>query len=120
MISSAAWLVQPVRLQIAQQDLDLGTLSTGERARVGLALALGYVQLLAERGVAAADTLILDEVHAHLDNEGVRRVIEVLRGLRQRTVLLVAQEGSVVVDGADHHVTVVKRRDGDVVVECQF
>eukprot|EP00892_Ulva_mutabilis_P005450 jgi/Ulvmu1/3277/UM151_0025.1 len=106
--------------QVTQEGLYLGSLSTGERRRVALALTLGYVELLRARGVAAADTLLLDEVHANLDGEGVRRVVDVLRTLSQRCVVLVGQAGTEIAETADRHEVVVKRRDGVVELETQF
>ena len=107
-------------LQVSQEGLYLGSLSTGERRRVALALTLGYVELLRARGAAAADTLLLDEVHANLDSEGVRRVVDVLRMLSHRCVVVVGQAGSEVVEEADRHEVVVKQADGGVALEMQF
>lgn len=107
-------------LQVSQEGLYLGSLSTGERRRVALALTLGYVELLRARGAAAADTLLLDEVHANLDSEGVRRVVDVLRMLSHRCVVVVGQAGSEVVEAADRHEVVVKQADGGVALEMQF
>lgn len=109
-----------MHVQVTQEGLFLGSLSTGERRRVALALALGHIDLLRARGAAAADTLVLDEVHANLDAEGVRRVLGVLRALGQRSVVVVGQVGSEVADLADRHDAVVKRGDGSVAVETVF
>lgn len=107
-------------LQATQEGLFLGSLSTGERRRVALALTLGYVDLLRARGAAAVDTLVLDEVHANLDREGVRRVLDVVRTLSQRCVVVVGQAGSEVAELADRHEAVVKREDGVVTLERQY
>lgn len=109
-----------VALQVAQEGLFLGSLSAGERRRVALALTLGYVDLLRARGAAAADTLVLDEVHANLDSEGVRRVLDVVRTLSQRCVVVVGQAGSEIAELADRHEAVVKREDGVVELEAQY
>ncbi|CAI7798967.1 unnamed protein product [Closterium sp. NIES-53] len=86
-----------VRVRLASGELvprALRQLSGGERRRVALALALAFAELAAERSGVRFDLLVLDEVFQHLDDEGVAAVAAVLRGLPQRTVVVVSQANS--------------------------
>ena len=94
---------------VLQRDLDLGSLSTGERRRVALALTLAHLRLLQARGRCTSNVLVLDEVHTNLDGEGIERVVALLRRLPQTTVLMVGQANSDLIDLADHQLEVVKR-----------
>ena len=96
-------------------ERSIATLSGGERQRVALALSLAFTDVAAQRGRMRCNLLVLDEVPAlcaacpepamhdadlsgpfvqvmqNLDAEGCSRVAALLRGLRQETILLVAQ-----------------------------
>lgn len=98
--------------RVLQDAMDVGALSTGERRRVALALALGFIKLVQSRGRCTCDVLILDEVHTNLDEEGVVRIVSLLERLGFGTVLLVGQAGSQLVDLVNAVDVVVKASDG--------
>eukprot|EP00955_Chlamydomonas_euryale_P017009 181602-Chlamydomonas_euryale.AAC.3 len=58
-------------------------LSGGERRRVALAMALGFADLVRQRGRLRCNVLVLDEALQQLDAEGCARVASLLRGLPQ-------------------------------------
>ncbi|KAK9863227.1 hypothetical protein WJX84_009464 [Apatococcus fuscideae] len=84
-------------------------LSGGERRRVGLALALGFSELIAARSRLRTNLIVLDEVLQHLDEEGNARVCSLLRGMHQDTVLIVGQADSYVAQAFDAVDVVVKQ-----------
>ncbi|KAK9831419.1 hypothetical protein WJX81_003210 [Elliptochloris bilobata] len=83
------------------RERSLRQLSGGERRRVGLALALGFSELIAARGRLRCNLIVLDEVLQQLDGEGCARVAAVLRGLPQESVLVVGQANSFVTEAFD-------------------
>ncbi|KAJ7549384.1 hypothetical protein O6H91_07G051300 [Diphasiastrum complanatum] len=90
---------------------NLRQLSGGERRRLALALTLGYAEFASQRTGLTCDFLVLDEVLQHLDSEGKARVAAVLKGLPQRTILVVSQTHSDVTDSFDVVDMVIKRND---------
>ena len=92
-------------------ERNLSQLSGGERRRLGLALAFGFSKLASARGGLFCDLLVLDEVLQHLDDEGCSRVLNVVHGMRDCTVLLVAQPHTAIYSLVDNVDTVVKERD---------
>ena len=78
---------------------------------MGLALAFGFSKLASARGGLFCDLLVLDEVLQHLDDEGCSRVLNVVHGMRDCTVLLVAQPHTAIYSLVDNVDTVVKERD---------
>lgn len=83
-------------------------LSSGERRRVALALALGYAALAAQRGALSSNLVVFDEVMQHLDEDGCRAVFRCLRGLPQTSVLLCGQPHSMTARLVDHLLVVTK------------
>ncbi|KAL2632582.1 hypothetical protein R1flu_004061 [Riccia fluitans] len=93
------------------EQRSLRQLSGGERRRLALAVALGFAEFAAQRSGLHCDLLVLDEVLQHLDSEGKARVVSVLKGLPQGTVLLVSQTYGDVADYFDLVDIVVKEND---------
>lgn len=106
--------------QVLQADMDLGSLSTGERRRVALALTLAYLRLLQARGRCTSNVLLLDEVHTNLDGEGIERMVALLRQLPHATIFMVGQANTDLIDMADHHLEVVKHPSGACVLNSFF
>eukprot|EP00899_Mesostigma_viride_P011979 jgi/Mesvir1/20782/Mv07893-RA.1 len=75
-------------------ERSLSQLSGGELRRLELATALGYAEFVEERSGVHCNVIVLDEALQHLDSEGGRCVAEVLRNLKQETVLIVSQAHS--------------------------
>ncbi|BBN06555.1 hypothetical protein MPTK1_3g22150 [Marchantia polymorpha subsp. ruderalis] len=101
-----------VRLSTGEtEQRSLRQLSGGERRRLALAVALGYAEFAAQRSGVHCDLLVLDEVLQHLDSEGKARVVAVLKGLPQRTILLVSQTHGDVADAFDLVDVVLKEND---------
>lgn len=99
-------------------ERDLAGLSAGERRRVGLALTIAFVALLRDRGTMQCELLVLDEALQHLDQRGVRCVLDFLsrwtRGsdggkAGPSTVIITSQRFEAVVDLAGAVDKVVKR-----------
>lgn len=105
---------------ILQAGMDLGSLSTGERRRVALALTLGYLRLLQARGRCTSNVLILDEVHTNLDGAGIERMVSLLRKLPHANIFMVGQANTDLIDLADHHLEVVKEEGGSCILESLF
>ncbi|CAM6128294.1 unnamed protein product [Calypogeia fissa] len=93
------------------EQRSLRQLSGGERRRQALALALGFAEFASLKSGLHCDLLVLDEVLQHLDGEGKARVVEVLKGLQQGTILLVSQTHGDVADAFDLVDVVVKQND---------
>ncbi|GAB4817224.1 hypothetical protein N2152v2_004270 [Parachlorella kessleri] len=91
-------------------------LSSGERRRVALALALGFSELAAQRGQLRSNLLVLDEVMQHLDEEGCLRVAGLLKQLPYSSVLVVAQAHSFLTQALDAMDIIVKK-DGVSMLE---
>ncbi|QDZ23408.1 P-loop-containing nucleoside triphosphate hydrolase [Chloropicon primus] len=91
-------------------ERSLSQLSGGERGRLGLALALGFSSLASLRSGIRSNLMVLDEVMHSLDDEGVKRLIELLSGLSS-TVLLVAQPHTAAYDMVDAKDVVRKEKD---------
>jgi DNA repair exonuclease SbcCD ATPase subunit len=106
--------------RVLQQDMDLGSLSTGERRRVALALTLGHLRLLQARGRCTSNVLILDEVHTNLDAEGIDRVVSLMRMLPYDSVFMVGQANTDLINLADHHLEVVKHPGESCSVQTVF
>jgi DNA repair exonuclease SbcCD ATPase subunit len=106
--------------RVLQDTMDLGSLSSGERRRVALALTLGYLRLLQARGRCSCNVLILDEVHTNLDGEGIERMVSLLRKLPHDNILLVGQANTDLIDLADHHLEVVKQEGGSCTLKSLF
>lgn len=97
-------------------------LSGGERRRISLALALGFTDLASKRGKLQCNLLVLDEIQQHLDNEGILRLVKLLRKRTVQmdhlssspTVLLVAQSNTWITDasGCDS-IDVVEKEGGE-------
>uniref|UniRef100_A0A7R9VBR7 RecF/RecN/SMC N-terminal domain-containing protein n=1 Tax=Chlamydomonas euryale TaxID=1486919 RepID=A0A7R9VBR7_9CHLO len=92
-----------VKVQVGSEWLprSLAQLSGGERRRVALAMALGFADLVRQRGRLRCNVLVLDEALQQLDAEGCARVASLLRGLPQETVLVVGQAHSFVAQAFD-------------------
>ena len=60
------------------RDRALSQLSGGQWRRVSLALSFGFSDLLQQRAAFSCNLMVLDEVLAHLDHAGRRRVANVL------------------------------------------
>ncbi|CAD7699660.1 unnamed protein product [Ostreobium quekettii] len=95
----------------------LRQLSGGEMRRLGLALALGFSELVAQRGRLRCNLIVLDEVLGQLDREGCSRVAHVLERLPHDCVLIVGQSGSFVTEVFDSVDWVVKQ-GGVARVDC--
>lgn len=93
------------------ENRSLRQLSGGERRRMALALALGYSQFASQRGGIQCNLLVLDEVLQHLDGEGQARVVAMLKGLPQSSVLVVSQAHSLLAGTFDLVDWVIKQRD---------
>ncbi|KAG0619717.1 hypothetical protein M758_4G159600 [Ceratodon purpureus] len=97
------------------ENRSLRQLSGGERRRMALALALGYSEFASQRGGIHCNLLVLDEVLQHLDGEGQARVVAMLKGLPQTTVLVVSQAHSLLAGTFDLVDWVIKQRDNATV-----
>lgn len=97
------------------ENRSLRQLSGGERRRMALALALGYSEIASQRGGIHCNLLVLDEVLQHLDGEGQARVVAMLKGLPQTTVLVVSQAHSLLAGTFDLVDWVIKQRDSATV-----
>ncbi|CAK9226938.1 unnamed protein product [Sphagnum troendelagicum] len=93
------------------ENRSLRQLSGGERRRLGLALALGYADFVSQKGGLQCNLLVLDEVLQHLDGEGQARVVMILKGLPQSTVLVVSQAHSLLAGTFDLVDWVIKQHD---------
>ncbi|KAK9831282.1 hypothetical protein WJX74_010231 [Apatococcus lobatus] len=112
--SAVERISKAVQVQTAsgeKRERTVRQLSGGERRRVGLALALGFSELIAARSRLRTNLVVLDEVLQHLDEEGNARVCSVLRGMHQDTVLIVGQADSYVAHAFDA-VDIVVKQDG--------
>lgn len=97
------------------ENRSLRQLSGGERRRMALALALGYSEFASQRGGIHCNLLVLDEVLQHLDGEGQARVVAMLKGLPQSSVLVVSQAHSLLAGTFDCVDWVIKQRDSATV-----
>eukprot|EP00850_Spirogloea_muscicola_P005728 SM000026S08977 [mRNA] locus=s26:861309:884420:+ [translate_table: standard] len=96
-------------------ERSLRQLSGGERRRVGLAYTLAFGELASEKSGTHFDLMVLDEVLQHLDAEGKRRMVSILRGLAQSTTLIVSQADNELTETFDL-VDVVVKHDGVAMV----
>eukprot|EP00850_Spirogloea_muscicola_P004223 SM000018S03588 [mRNA] locus=s18:126645:145823:- [translate_table: standard] len=92
-------------------ERSLRQLSGGERRRVGLAYTLAFAELASDKSGTHFDLMVLDEVLQHLDAEGKRRMVSILRGLAQATTLIVSQADNELTETFDL-VDVVVKHDG--------
>eukprot|EP00871_Galdieria_phlegrea_P002215 jgi/Galph1/2995/GphlegSOOS_G1666.1 len=67
-------------------------LSGGQRRRLGLALMLAFHNLCETRCGFRSNMLVLDEIFQHLDNEGKRRIANVIRSLEKESVFIVVHD----------------------------
>lgn len=91
------------------KERSIEQLSDGEQRRVALALALGFADLVSARGQLQCNVIAFDEVMQLLDGEGKARAVKILRNLPRKTILVVGQADSHLVQASQKVGTVVKR-----------
>jgi len=88
--------------------------SKGERARVDLCVLLALRDLMESRAVGGFDQIFLDEVFDGLDDEGLERVMVMLRKVFKNRSVFVITHNPALKNEADHAITVEKRNNATV------
>jgi DNA repair exonuclease SbcCD ATPase subunit len=102
-----------IQIVMDGEQVPYETFSSGEKARIDVAVLLALQSLIFHRNAKNSNIMIFDEVFEHLDVVGIERTVNLLKDEAEDKAIFVISHQNEIKDYFDHQVLVKKDKDGN-------
>jgi len=101
-----------VKIVCGNEEIDYNNYSSGEKARIDVAILLSLQTLVFNRSAGESNIIIFDEVFEHLDVVGIERTVSVLSEEADDKVIFVISHQNELRDYFDQQLLIIKDKNG--------
>jgi len=102
-----------IKILVNGENVDYENFSSGEKARIDVAVLLALQSLIFNRNAKNSNIVIFDEVFEHLDVVGIERTVNLLNDEAKDKAIFVISHQNEIKDYFDNQVLVKKDKDGN-------